>query len=533
MCVKIVVALILETSMLGVLGKSVSCSVPAVDMPAVDSGECLLASGTRLSRALSKSSSSLGVRAGVHRAWATEHQRLQKVANQSTGALDVFIRAQNSSNDACSSRLMESKRVLDGLLKDLKAIEEQVTSHEQLLQTESENLNITHNAIDAAEDTYTTEKEKCDDQKNEASEDLKMYNAELEELKQIAEPSVRYEMSVTVTLPEKGGEKFNAAENVTAENTTALLDQGVFSLASCKAFKSFTLRSKILQLERAKNLTCDEQREQLQEVFTETYLKVVDLIKDAKDREEDKTCFESAEAQHTSALVPLTSQREQASARIEYSTQALAMLEPVLNLLKNRVEKLEKHIEETLTPECKEASKVSESLQAVRDLIISLEKCPGRNDFKLQIPGEEESGNTTAPAASALQKEAAKPKHTTVQSSVLQKLVDNKTKAAKQNATSPQAVVVKPDAHELIAEQPKNIKPHRHHHHKHGHEHARSEVQTQGEVHQINDDHESEASETPQKDGKASSTHTTKSADPEDKQKKDGSISITVESTSV
>merc|ERR1719161_1446822 len=323
---------------------------------------------------------------GMHRAWRIEHQKLQKAANESAGALDVFIQAQNKSNDACSSRLMESKRALDGLLKDLKAIEEQVESHEELLQPETENLNITHNAIDAAESIYETETHQCNEEREGAKNDLAMYNAELEELKQIAEPGVRYTHSFKVALPDKG-ENFNAAQRL---NNTALLEQGVFGLSRCLAFKSFSQHSKILRIERAKNLTCDEQREQLQQVFTETYIAVVNLIKDAKERGEDESCFDSAEAKRTSALVPLTSQRDQAAARIEYSTQALAMLEPVLNLLKVRVDKLQKHIDETLTPECKEAAKVSETLEAIRELIISLEKCPGRNDFTLKIPVEED-----------------------------------------------------------------------------------------------------------------------------------------------
>merc|ERR1719265_367695 len=62
------------------------------------------------------------------------------------------------------------------------------------------------------------------------------------------------------------------------------------------------------------------------------------------------------------------------------------MLEPVLQMLERRVESLEKHINLTLTPECQEAAKVASTIKVVRDLIISLEKCPGRNDFRLQIP---------------------------------------------------------------------------------------------------------------------------------------------------
>jgi len=531
MCLKIVASLVLFIPAIQVLGKSASCSLSEPDISSSDAGECLLASGSRMSRALSRSSSSLGVSAGMHRAWLIEHKKLRKAANESTGALDMFIKAQNSSSDACSSRLMESKRVLDGLLKDLKAIEEQVESHEELLQTETENLNITHNAIDAAETIYDGEIEECEKLKDDAHKDLEMYNAELQELEQIADPKVRYEHSVKVTLPEKG-EKFNAADDL---NNSALLEQGVFSMSSCNAFKAFSLQSKILSFTNVKNLTCDEQREELQKAFTEAYITVQNLIKDATERGEDKSCFEAAEAKRTSALVPLTSQREQASARIEYSTQALAMLQPVLNLLKGRVEKLQEHINETLTPECKEAAKVSETLNAVRELIISLEKCPGRNDFRLKIPDTnppsatpEESTAAASPAtaASALQRVAVNSETQATSAKDPEKLVPHLV-TAKSNATAKvlqpdipttQTVVMKPDVKPAVSAL-KTAKVHHHHnHHKHAHEHARSEVQEHGEVRQIDDRHDSEVNDTKHK---------------ETEKQDDGSISITVESTSV
>merc|ERR1712224_805509 len=51
---------------------------------------------------------------------------------------------------------------------------------------------------------------------------------------------------------------------------------------------------------------------------------------------------------------------------------------------------LQAHVKDTLTPECEEASEVSKYLQDVRDLIISLQNCPGRDDFKLKIPTDED-----------------------------------------------------------------------------------------------------------------------------------------------
>lgn len=491
MVVKPLVFLVLITSTVEGFGssKSASCSSPVFDISQTVAGESLLASGSRISRALTQASTSLGmtlsVKLGKHRAWRIEHEKARKTANETKSMLDRFIEAQTSSSDACSSRLKESKRVLDGLLRDLNAVQDQFVSHEELLKTESENLKITHAAIEAAEDTWDSETKECQKQKDDALADLQMYNNELQELQQIANPSIRYEHSISVKLPEKG-DKYNAASN------QSLLELGVFSESSCNAFKAFSLHAKVVTVERAKNLTCDEQREQLQEVFTETWINVVNLINEAKERVKDTTCFDSANAKRTAALVPQTAMREQASARIEHSEQALALLSPILDMLKRRVEKLQEHIDLTLTPECKEAVKVQSSLNTVRELILSLEKCPGRNDFMLKIPTEETIATvTTTPSPPS---ESPSP-------SVASALALQMTDAKSNNKTK---------AGHTLAPKVMEAKTHHHHHHKHNHTHDRinSEVRGHGEVHQIVDD---------QKDG----------------HKSDRNISITVESTSV
>jgi len=247
---------------------------------------------------------------------------------------------------------------------------------------------------------------------------------------------------------------------------------------------------------------------------------------------EDKTRVDSAEAKRASALVPLTAQRDQASARIEYSTQALAMLEPVLNLLKDRVDKLQKHIEESLTPECKEAAKVSDALNAVRELIISLDRCPGRNDFQLKIPGEDTTtaALSTTGAASKLQKVSTKS--------------NAKAKAPKSTPTAPQTVTVKSDATPAIPSllttkhHPHSVWPLRMVHFvdkKTVNSEVHSELQEHGEVHQIDDDDNSKEKNHPtEEDENVSSTDTANTTDKKrkDKDRKGGTISITVESTS-
>merc|ERR1719311_1111740 len=86
-------------------------------------------------------------------------------------------------------------------------------------------------------------------------------------------------------------------------------------------------------------LNCNQQRNKLQRIFTKAYNAVKDLKKDAKDRSEDNTCQETADAKKASLLVPLVAQREQAAGRIEYSEAALAALEPVLKQVDSRVDK--------------------------------------------------------------------------------------------------------------------------------------------------------------------------------------------------
>merc|ERR1719161_1478690 len=105
-------------------------------------------------------------------------------------------------------------------------------------------------------------------------------------------------------------------------------------------------------------------------------------------------------------MTPLTAQQVESTEKIEASSRALGELSPVLDLAKKRAEKMQEHIDETLTPECYEGGEVSKHLETVRDLIMALGECPGRNSFSLKIPTkkEEEKGEK---ALAAKAKEAA------------------------------------------------------------------------------------------------------------------------------
>jgi len=365
------------------------CEVPQE----IEVGGCLLA---HRSVTFSRSSSvrnhrhRLNEQIARHHSWRLEHRKLERAANESQGALDRFIKGQAKSDDACSARLMEAKRALDGLLHDLNSLTQQVKSHEQVLHTETENLNITHLAIDSLDEQFKEDMEQCKAEQEQALADGKDLEKELQELIQIAQPEVRYGHAVGANSTGPQPPEFSLLET----------NHRLWGLAQCQAFLQLAMDGVLSAPISPGNLSCDTQRQELQDAYTDAVNSVRTLMKDAKDRESDSTCADAAKAKQTSEKVPLIGQRDQASERIASSAQAISLLEPVINMVRNRAEAMEKHIEEALKPECEEVAHVSHTLGTIRNLIISLEKCPGRNDFKLKIPEEAEPATATSTSAS-------------------------------------------------------------------------------------------------------------------------------------
>jgi chromosome segregation ATPase len=330
-------------------------------------GACLL--NTR--RSLAKSE--LAEDSEAHRQWRAQHALQLNAMKKSEDVLDDFVTAQKNAGTACSARLMEAKRALDSLNSEAKSLANQVNSHEEVLETESSNLNITKSSIKAVEEEYDADVTECDRLKAEAIKDMAQYEAELKELKEIANPKARYTDKTSVDIPKA---------------PASLLELGEFTRQTCLAFVHFLNRRGRSSADPKE--ACDKQREELQEAFTKAWKDINDLKDDAKERSEDKSCYEAAVAKKTAALVPLAAAREQQTARIEHANDAIAALEPVVNMLKSRIERMKDHIDEVLTPECMEAGEVSEVLQNIRDLITMVEECPGGGKFRLAIPKDTE-----------------------------------------------------------------------------------------------------------------------------------------------
>merc|ERR1719310_2776918 len=135
----------------------------------------------------------MGMDAQLHREWRMRHSMQLSALNKTEKDLAQSIAEQKSSDIACSARLLHSKRKLDTLLKETKTLSMQVAGHEEVLETESENLKVTKMSIAAVESDYDAAIEECEKLKKDALKDLKQYSAELKELEQIANPTATFE----------------------------------------------------------------------------------------------------------------------------------------------------------------------------------------------------------------------------------------------------------------------------------------------------------------------------------------------------
>merc|ERR1719316_614280 len=150
--------------------------------------------------------------------------------------------------------------------------------------------------------------------------------------------------------------------------------------------------------EKFVQLDCNEQREMLQKTFGEAYsslMKIVELgEREAEEKKEN--CYGSAYAKDDQAQMSYQEKINKASAWIQAGKDVITVVLPILENARKEFAMLEDHIAD-LKENCEVDDNVTTHLKSVRKLIEQLDNCPGRNDFKLVIPGQESPDSPTTP----------------------------------------------------------------------------------------------------------------------------------------
>jgi hypothetical protein len=165
------------------------------------------------------------------------------------------------------------------------------------------------------------------------------------------------------------------------------------STAACEHLKEFFARGEpnYITKEKFSELDCHAQREALQKTFSEAYLNLITMVETGEEaaEEEKANCYGIAYDKDDNNQMGYQAKINKASAWIQASKDTLTTILPILENAKKEFEMLEQHIDR-LKRTCVVDDDVTDHLLRVRKLIRSLDNCPGRNDFKLVIPGKDQ-----------------------------------------------------------------------------------------------------------------------------------------------
>merc|ERR1719174_619741 len=162
------------------------------------------------------------------------------------------------------------------------------------------------------------------------------------------------------------------------------------NLTQCKKAAEFLqassrVKSRLTSIESKDD--CDRQRQQLQDEFANSFIQITQLrdstAQQIADAHED--CIALADGVKSEAHERLDSSITESTSSINRAQEIMSALNPLWLDAKKGLKKVQDHMKE-LEDSCAKEDDVSEHLQRVRDLIMSLEKCPGRHDYQLQMP---------------------------------------------------------------------------------------------------------------------------------------------------
>lgn len=350
--------------------------------------------------------------------------------------MDQFIEQSRKSGDVCHAKVLEVKRTLDGLHTKVDMINAEMEGNLQILESQRRIMEDKERDLKEARTANDEAVQICKKEQALNDDDVQEVNGWIAELINYAQPEVRSSIATDIKYHDeatKWAQELAAHKNASVKVTDSEVDAIVKEIqekAAKEAVDAVTKKGMLLQLAGAANantsanwtteqctkvaaqlqvsrarlqqhvmnatsgvafreLDCHASREVLQEEYTKAYHEL-HRLRDAAAKTRDESyavCIAEAKGVLEEAETRLNAAIQAATRNMERAEDVNMKLLPLLQDSQRALAKVQKHLEE-LVPTCDVEDSVSTHLQRVRDLILSLQKCPGRNDFKLTLPKE-------------------------------------------------------------------------------------------------------------------------------------------------
>jgi len=361
------------------------------------------------------------------------------MAGSSELDMDQFIAQSKKSGDVCHAKVLEVKRTLDGLHMKVDTINAEMEANLQILDSQRRMMEDKEKDLADAKQEYKDAIDKCKEKKKVSDGETGKVNSWLEELINYAEPSVRSSVATDIKYHEtatdwakelaaKKQDTVTVSDDQAAEIVREIQEQAAkeaadaagkqamvqlqagvngtakWDQAQCDRVKAQLELSRERILQHVMNSTvflqghdpsgvkyreldCNASRAVLQEEYNKAY-KELSKLKDQTASDGDEAynlCVEEAKTALDEASARLNNAIQVATRNMERAEDVNSNLQPLLLDAQRALAKVQTHLEE-LQGSCVVEDSVSGHLDRVRDLIISLQKCPGRHDFKLTVP---------------------------------------------------------------------------------------------------------------------------------------------------
>lgn len=351
--------------------------------------------------------------------WLTAELSIKSQLNHTQAEFDHWMASARNGADACHAKLLQAGKQLQGLGQHIRAMTDQLTAHQEVILTATQDVENTDLAIEDAEAVKAHSLQSCGEKREEQAKLAVQLAGELKELLQIANPDVRADMAgggahasehdvaaEGVGDDEAGGEAGNLTLIEKSSSTREIIMRGggknsAWSLRQCVAFvrlratKERDRRQPENQTAAAEvpetgdklpaTETCELQLASLQAKFGEAVTEIHDMMHAALREKDARGCDETAETMFHAETVALVTQREKATDKVEISGGAVNALTPVLHVLEMNVKELAQWML-ALKKECTVSQVLDSHLAAVQSLILSTAMCPGIEHVALEVP---------------------------------------------------------------------------------------------------------------------------------------------------
>jgi len=302
-----------------------------------------------------------------HRDWLMQYAGVERTMNNSLDDVERMADEHDKRTQQCGQRLEDVKAKLKNLVDRTTEFSGKVKDHEKKLIEYKRKLNGSETQLTKFEAEHEKTLDSCKEQQAQAEKDQERYAKAQGELKRLAAGVSDGEgMAVLLQM---------------AAATAVHQEDYVWNKDICLSFLAFLKKNEDLKLAVSAPPTedCTTHLASVKKLFATTIASVSDLEKAAAMRAEKKLCDDTAQTVKSASITPMVAERENISEKIIEATNSLALMRPIFNRLGTQVKDFDKYVKNNLAPECDKAAKVGKSLRAIKDLMASLAKCPGKD----------------------------------------------------------------------------------------------------------------------------------------------------------